>query len=512
MKTIVVLYHHRDAREGKAFLAELRNKLDLNEYRLWHNDSRTAFGDAYRQMENEIGEARAVLVIVGANGFDEEFEGLSQGAIQQRIVKDNLTFGRLRVQLPGSVEPLSMLARWVSVRSDDSDYRRMAEEVLDRLIIKPRLSVGLALDRGIEQFAETIRPDLRRHFTDVVQELADGKPLTVLIGPYASVEETDNGSCPSRIREALLKLIDDQVLKDTLAPLQAAAAGGLIPPLLWQDHLATLCLLSGCTRGDVTRAIEGALDSVPGDVTGPPDRLFAVIADFVSQLKTFGPRRGAGQPTVTILTVCPGLRMERALISRGQELERVTLIFGNSGPEVHHKKYLPGEEHAERAATGLEHFMPNSAAVSADDVAFTRLIKLAGSRDLDQGIACGDFGQSYDLMGQLHQRLADFVTTAGTGPYLLLGGGVSTPPLQAAHAVLLRSMLERPERRPRLALISPRSGSPDVFRRIEDGRAPRLTRVPNSGFERIQMLLSDPVTFINAMSIAFGAPVEHRAA
>jgi hypothetical protein len=314
------------------------------------------------------------------------------------------------------------------------------------------------------------------------------------------------------VRTRLLELIDDPGLRALLAPLEAAAQIGAVPPLLWQDHLATLCLLSGRSREEVANAIDEALGAADGDETGMPSGQFAAIGRFCTALKRAGLPRCAGLPAITLLTVCPGLRAERALVASGCSFERVALMLGSSArPELHRISYAPTDQQRHRAAAGASPsaYMPDEHATQApDEVEFVRLVKLFGSRDLGRGVPSGDLGQSYDLLGQLRSVLENFVDAAGRGPYILLGGGLVTPPIQAAHAMLLRSALDKPEKRPRLAIVPTNSASPDPLRQAEAGRLSRLTAIPNGGFDRIKVVSGDPVAFLNALTVAFGGELD----
>jgi len=98
------------------------------------------------------------------------------------------------------------------------------------------------------------------------------------------------------------------------------------------------------------------------------------------------------------------------------------------------------------------------------------------------------------------------------GPYLLLGGGLGTPPVQAAHAVLLRNALEKPERRPRLVIVPELSASPDPLRQAEVGRLIRLTSVQNTGLDRMQLVAGDPRCFLDALTVALGGKLSEMAA
>jgi hypothetical protein len=256
------------------------------------------------------------------------------------------------------------------------------------------------------------------------------------------------------------------------------------------------------------------LGAVHGDDSGPPLGVFQSIGAFAGQLARTELPRFAGLPAVTVLTVCPGLRAERALIAEGVAFERAAVMLDRgSRPQLHRQTYRPSETHIDRASRGLRSFMPDGKDPGlAHEVELVRLVKLFGSRDLDGGVLSGDFGQIYRLLDQLRLLLEDHVAAAGIGPYLLLGGGLGTPPVQAAHAVLLRNALEKPERRPRLVIVPELSASPDPLRQAEVGRLMRLTSVQNTGLDRMQLVAGDPRCFLDALTVALGGDVPGRAA
>jgi hypothetical protein len=517
MRSIALVRHNSDDRAAKALAAALRPLLDLNEYKLWQRqESITAFGDVPVQLEQAIEEAWAVLVLVGPQGVDHEFANLVQGAIAQRIADSGTRFGRIVVQLPNSAELPGPLRRWVSVQAESlAEARDTAGEILKLLELRPRWSTRLAIDAGAACLpGGPRRAVMQRHLAEVAQMLADGKPLTLMINPYASVDDSDDGSCPSKVRHELLKQITDSSLYGMLAPLEKAMNSEALPPLLWQDHLATFCLLSGSTREEIAAAIDRTVAAVSGDAEGPPHGLFRSIGAFVEQLKLTELPRFAGSPAVTILTVCPGLRMERALIASGVPFERVAVMQNRgTGPGLHRLTYRPAQVHIHRASHGEALFMPEGESPGpANEVDFVRLIKLFGSRDLDGGVFSGDFAQIYHLLGQLRSLLENFMAPTGVGPYLALGGGFGTPPVQATHAVVLRNALEKPERRPRLAIVPEASGSLDPLRHAETGRLVRLTNVQDSGLDRLQLVTGDPQCFLDALTVAFGGKVSEMAA
>jgi hypothetical protein len=484
----------------------------LNEYKLWQKEeSITAFGDTPVQLEQAIEEAWAVLVLVGSEGVDHEFGNLVQGAIAQRIAENGTRFGRMVIRLPNSVELPGPLRRWVSVQAEGpAEVRDTAGEVLKRLQLRPRGSTRLDIDAGVACLPDGQRHSaMVKHFTDVAQMLADGKPLTLMIGPYASVEDSDDGSCPSNVRQELINKISDLALRELLAPFEKGANSAALQPLLWQDHLATLCLLSGCTREEIAATVDQTLGAVTGDDNGAPLGVFRSIGAFAGQLARTELPRFAGLPAVTVLTVCPGLRAERALIAEGVAFERAAVMLDRgSRPQLHRQTYRPFQTHIDRASRGLRSFMPDGKDPAlAHEVELVRLVKLFGSRDLDGGVLSGDFGQIYHLLDQLRLLLGDHVAAAGAGPYLLLGGGLGTPPVQAAHAVLLRDALEKPERRPRLVIVPELSASRDPLRQAEVGRLMRLTSVQNTGLDRIQLVAGDPRCFLDALTVALGGNV-----
>jgi hypothetical protein len=496
MKQIVLLHHSEDKVPAKAILAAMRRMID-SEYQLWSQDNLTAFGNAPTQLQEAIEQAWSILVLVGPSGVDAEFENLAKGQVMQNIVEAGRNFGRLRIDLPGRADPPKALSSWTKVHVEPPiDYDAAATEILTKLNLRPQWTRRLAIDEA-KMFLEREDSALLKHVIEIARNLADGKPLTLFLGPYA-----DDTDCPSRIRAALSRLIDDDALRDSLGQLWTA---GNLPPLLWQDHLATLCLLSNKTRDDIAGAIANAVSQLPGDVIGPPAKLHRQVADFAAQLHDFGPRHNPGLPTLTIITVCPSLRMERALISRNQAFERATMLFGRDGwRDVDRSIYVPTPGKVERAEGETdEGFMPERADAKPGEDQFLRLVKLGGSRDLDGSIAA-DLGHGYRMMSELATRLESMVSGAGKGPYVVLGGGLATPPLQVAHAVLLRTALETREQRPRLVLMPSSIVCQDPLQQAETGRASRLTKLQDSGFDRLQVVQGDPETFLKALFVAFG--------
>jgi hypothetical protein len=499
MKKIVLLYHQDDRPKAKALLASLRRVLDTKEHELWSQDNLNAFGAVQDQLINAITDAWVVLVLVGSSGVDAGFQNLARGAVMQEIADQGSAFGRLRIDLPGRGEFPKALMSWPSVSATDPlDNNALAQEILNRLELKPQWSIDLNIDVAVGLLDDGAS-SLREHLTTVAQDLKDGKPLTLLLGPYAGHE-----SPPSGIKAALLGLINDQALQQSLAPTPVGGAA-TSSPHLWQDHLATICLLSNRSRADIETAIGRAVSQYPGDESGPPEKLFGAIADFAQQLEKRNPRRDPGLPAVTIITVCPGLRMERALISRNCVFERVSMLFGAKGwDELDRSIFEPEPEFVRRAANGERSFLSKKRSRAEDDDPFVRLVKLGGTRDLYDSIAT-DLGQSYLMLEKLQTKLEAFVSAAGKGPYLTLGGGLTTPPLQAAHALLLRNALQTRDQHLRLALIPPSTILPDPFWHAEAvGRLDNLVRTPQSGFDRMQIVSGSPTTFLQALCVAFG--------
>jgi hypothetical protein len=108
------------------------------------------------------------------------------------------------------------------------------------------------------------------------------------------------------------------------------------------------------------------------------------------------------------------------------------------------------------------------------------------------------------MVAELAVRLESLVSGASKGPYIVLGGGLTTPPLQVAHAILLRNALETREQRPRLVLIPSSIACQDPLWQAETGRVSRLTKLPDSGFDRLQVIEGKPAAFLQALIVAFG--------
>lgn len=527
MKRIVLLCHENELRVAKQLVAALRRLVDPDEYEVVAGGAASAFGDRFEQVSETIQSAWAVLLVLGRDGLDDEFVNVFRAYVQQRIAELGVQFGRLLILLPAHDEVPAHLRPWVSIDAADwtagpGGFQATPSRIVERLDIRPVWSDGLRIDEAKRLLGSPPPPALERQLVDVAEMLADGKPLTLTLSPYASVEGHSAGTCPSQVRDALVALMKDDELRGMVEHVESIHGGTpspapRIPPLLWQDHLATLCLLSGCKREEVSTLIQEAVEMADGDMSGKPSGQFDSVAAFVEQLIACNlSNRCVGAPTVTVISVCPGLRMERALIARRCAFERVTLTLGdNFRPQLHHRYYQPEESHRRHAASGdRRRFMPDDREpAAADEVSFVRLVKLFGSRDLDRGVLSGDLAQSFDLIGQLPHLLQRFVGSASSGPYVVLGGGLGTPQLQAAHSVLLRSALEGGVRRPRLAIVPASTNSPDLLRQAEtEQRLTRMTSIPNSGFDRLSIVSGDPVQFLDALTVAFGGaprpPVE----
>jgi hypothetical protein len=409
------------------------------------------------------------------------------------------------ILLPGRREPADLFPGWKSIATPEPlNYEAVAEDLVEALQLEACWTIEVAIKTAITQFGEAGVP--QKKFSEVARSLTEGKPLTLLLGPYAV---PDPESCPSRVRQALLSLLRDQPLYKSMVEPGASLKNDFVPAL-WTDHLATLCLLADCDREKIATTISDVVSGHDGDAEGKPAPLFREIADFVQQLRRYGPPRSPALPAVTILTVCPGLRMERALVSRGCAFERVTMLFGVDGwQQVDHKIYRPDKGYMQKAAAGDPDYMPPPQDRQPGDdqqVQFVRLVKLGGSRDLADSLAI-DFGQGYRMMAEAQTKLAPFVAAAGMGPYLALGAGLATPPLQAAHALLLRTALQNAISRPQLALIGNTTNLPDPLWQAELGRLATLTQTPQSGFERMEVVDGAPEVFLQALSVAFaGAP------
>ena len=495
MRQIVLLHHAADSKDAKAIWAHLSKMLDRSAYSLWTPSSYTAFGAKQEQLHRAVATAWVVLVMVGTHGIDEEFENLTAGAIHAQVAELGRAFGRLRIDLPGQTAVPSVLRSWVPVTVEEPvDYEKVAQAITAKLGVEPQWTSELAVDDA----KATLPSEMRRSFTEVASTLAARKPLTVLIGPYAPVEENDDGSCPSRIRSRLRDMIDEGMLKAALGGTEDGA------PLMWQDHLATLCLLSDHDARDITRSIEDVIREAPGDEIGPPGEFHAALADFALRLQDFqyGKFADTGLPAITLISFCPGLRIERSLVARSLSFERAALQQDEGGAlRLVHQAYTPTPAQAQAALSLSEfHFMPSPRDVG-ERCGAIRLIKLAGSRDLDDSIAT-HLAQSYLMLSALLPKFERLVGAVAAGPYVALGGGLTTPPLQGAHSILLRQLLDRGERRPRLAIVPDVTASPDPLRRAESEHLERLARAPGSGFNRIELVRGSPLSFLKAISIA----------
>jgi hypothetical protein len=463
------------------------------------------------QIENKIGVALAVVVVIGSEG-DGGITSPAMSLIWNRIetTKARQDFGSLVVRLPDAAEPISFLSTWATIKAAaPMDFRALAEGVAQKLQIPTRFSAALQIDEAVKRLPQgSDRNSLVDQFRQTAQLVSDGKPITLMLGPYASADGGDDHSCPSYTRQRLMDLITDPQLRKILLPPKDNDDTPDQPPMLWQDHLATICLLSGSSREDVIEVIAQSVRDADGDARGKPGSLFQSIAALAVQIEGRGSKKSVGVPGITIISVCPGLRMERALVAAGRVFDRVTLLFGtDKGLDLHRAAYQPGAEHIQRAREGEEFFMPDpSASKTADQPDFIRLVKPFGSWDLEPGVPSGDLGQAYDALSQLKARLDRLVSAAGSGPYIVLGGGLGTPPVQAVHALLLRDALEQPERRPLLAIAPATTSSRDPLRKLE------TARIKNVGWpKKLKILSSEPVTFIDALTVAFGGEPPLRA-
>ena len=512
VKTIVLFSDAKSTLQAGKLGAELRQILDIRQYQVWHRGvDETAYGEVPTQIENKIGVALAVVVVIGSEG-DGGITSPAMSLIWNRIetTKARQDFGSLVVRLPDAGEPGSFLSTWANIKAaNPMDFRGLAESVAQKLQIPTRFSAALQIDEAMKRLPQgPDRNSLVEQFRQTAQLVSDGKPITLMLGPYASADGGDDHSCPSYTRQKLMDLITDPQLRKILLPPKDNDDTPDQPPMLWQDHLATICLLSGSSREDVIEVIAQSVRDADGDARGRPGSLFQSIATLAAQIEGRGSKKSVGVPGVTIISVCPGLRMERALVAAGCVFDRVTLLFGtDKGLDLHRQAYQPGAEHIQRAQEGEEFFMPDpSASKTADQPDFIRLVKPFGSWDLDPGVPSGDLGQAYDALSQLKARLDRLVSAAGSGPYIVLGGGLGTPPVQAVHALLLREALEQPERRPLLAIAPATTSSRDPLRKLE------TTRIKNVGWpKKLKILSSEPVTFIDALTVAFGGEPPARA-
>lgn len=507
IRPIVLLNHPKDVIHAKALKAALSKVIDDNQYEVWQRgEDETALSDVPTQFQDKLEIAAAVIFLVGPEGTNEAAAaGPARTMIWERLEASKRDFGRLVVRLPNAPERdtyPSIIKSWVWIDAPDApEFGTVVASITTKLSITTRFR-ALAIDEGLRLLPDgPDRDDLVDQFRQTAQLVGDGKPITLMLGPYASADGEDDHSCPSYIRRRLMGLITDPQLRKILVPPKETADMPDGPPMLWQDHLATICLLGGSSREDVIKTIARSVREAAGDAKGSPHGLFKSIAAFASQIQKRG-KRSVGLPGITIISVCPGLRVERALIAAKCDFERVTLLFGtDKGVDLHRKAYRPDGELSQRAQSGEEvNFMPPPTEPNtADQLDFIRIVKPFGSRDLNPGVPSGDLGQAYDALGQLKARLDRLVSAVGSGPYIVLGGGLGTPPLQAVHALLLREALEQAELRPLLAIAPAKSISPDPLRQLETDRVKSV-----GGAAKLQILSSDPGSFIDALTVAFG--------
>jgi hypothetical protein len=506
LRPIILFNHPKDKIQAMALRAALNLVIDTGACEIWHRgEDETAMADLPTQIQDGLKAAIAVIFVIGPEGTnDAALRGPEGSLIWERRATANRDFGRLVVRLPNAPERdkfPSGLEGWVHVDvTETTDFGPVAAEIMKKITIPTKFR-ELAVDEGAKLLPEGSERALVEQFELTAQLISSGKPITLMLGPYASADGEDDHSCPSYIRRELLGLISDPELRRILVPPKADPAAPDQAPILWQDHLATICLLGGSSREEVIDVISRSVREAAGDAKGPPRGLFKSIAALATLMKLRGMLKAKGVPGITIISVCPGLRVERALVAAKCEFERVTLLFGtDKGVDLHRYAYRPTLEHSKQAQSGGGLFMPDPAAAKTDDqLDFIRVVKPFGSWDLDPGVPSGDLGQAYDALGQLKSRLDALVSAAASGPYVVLGGGLGTPPIQAVHALLLRDALEQPERRPLLAIAPAKSISPDPLRQLETNRIKGV-----GGPRKLKILSSDPVRFVDALTVAFG--------
>lgn len=514
IRPIVLFNHPKDVLAARAFKAALNLAIDTDQCEIWQRgEDETANDDLSAQIMEKLGTALAVIFVVSAHGTnDAALSGPENTLIWQRRETADHDFGRLVVRLPEAPERENFppaIAGWVHVDATSlSDFSTVVARIVKMLTIPKRFQ-GLAIDEAAKVLPEGPgRGDVVEELEQTAEMISTGKPISFLLGPYASADGDDDLSCPSYIRRHLLELITDPALRRILVPPKDEPDAPDPVPMLWQDHLATICLLGGSSREKVVDVIQRSVREAAGGAKGTPRGLFRSIAALAAQLQPLGLLKTAATPGLTIISVCPGLRMERALVAAKCHFERATMRFETEkGIDLHHKVYRPDKDFAAIALNGGKLFMPEAMEPkTADQLDFIRLVKPFGSWDLEPGVPSGDLGQAYDALSQLKTRLDTLVSAAGSGPYVVLGGGLGTPPMQAVHALLLRDALERAERRPLLAIAAPESRSPDPLRQLE------INRVKNISPRKLKILSSDPVAFVDALTVAFGGEAPSKTA
>lgn len=501
LKNVLILCRSEDDATARRLAAQIRAQIAPDKYKV---ESIPASRGSETKIASGIAASYAVIVMTGQVGLDNEFDEIANGCIRASTMKRS---DLSHVVVKGAESPVpSALQDWPVLEVDlSSRFAHSARRLLELIEIEPAWASTIRLDAGMNYLTERQSSELmKRRVREVAEALSTGKPLTIALSPYAGVESDPNGYCPSNVRARLLELIQDDELLRIPGLHPEDGAGGHTRPTLWQEQLATLCLLSGRSRDEIAQVVEDAIAGAPGDSAGPPTQLFQSIAQLARTLETAGLCRIEGLPAITVLGMCPGMRVERAFVAEGCSFERVSLYLDSSArPALHRCVYRPGEIQRRRAAFGDSStlYLPEAKVLSEGAaVESVRLVKVFGSRDLGRGAPCGHFSECYDLLGHLSWLMAEFVQSVGRGPYLLLGGGLASPLVQAIHATLLRAEIEKAEMRPRLSIVPEHSWSPDPLRKVEEGRLDQVRRIENSGIDKLQVIGGEPADFVDALN------------
>jgi hypothetical protein len=489
MKTIVVMHHggRQETAIAARICAQVRHLLDPREYTVVRPTERDWKTTEHTQLHDALATAEGVIVVVGPEGLDAGFENLALASVKQQIKQRGAAFGRLLILLPDVEAAPDLFEGWATeqVEAADVEYKTIAEIILKRLGVEPAWSDNLDLESAIGAVNPAVRQIVKPHLEKVARALSTGEPITFFVGPYASTGADDHDDVPRRVRAALAELIDDEDLRSRA-------------PALWQDYLATLCLIEGRDKDVVAETINELIGALPGDRDGGESvGVFNALALLITRLRARAPKK-VTKTAVTIISVCPGLRIERAMVAAELAFDRVTFPFrgGRASQEV--ARFTPDEYLAGRARVGAFGFMPEGEEPRADEPPFVRLLKIGGS--LDRSPPAGDLAQMFELVS-MQSEIAQFVSPAKMGPYIMLGGGLATPPVRAAHAVLLRDALRGTDWS-QIALVPSSGETSDPWLRSERGHESALSKIGNH--DRLRVLPTSPTEFVAALNIAFG--------
>lgn len=491
------LFHH-PAEKGEAgrLRAALRAAIQPRPD-VWTPASIDAFDDRFAQQARAIEEANAVLLLIGPAGLDDEFLNLTKTQVWSAIAARGRGVGRAVVRFgPAPAALPNELRGWPQVEAGQTFNE--AADLLGRMMrlgLKGAAELRLADAKAL--LKEVGDHDLMPLTEKLARFVTSGKQLTLFMGPYCHIVDADDLSCPGRVRIALTSLIEDEELHPWLLPRPTEAD---LPPLIWQDHLATLCLGPGGEQSIEDR-IDQTLKMIPGDESGPPQAFCVEMATLAANLLAYhaSTQRSEGAPALTIISLSPSLCLERALVAAEVSFDRIVPSLPRGEPRsIVHELFVPTPEQAASARDGENDtlFMPNAGEKRAN-WSGVRLIKLGGSRDI-VGMP-SDVPRAAQTLA-MGNELADSLAGISTGAYVALGGGLLTPTAQAVHAALLRPHISITQNLPRFAVLPPVGGSRDPFAGAEARRLAGVDRIPGSGYERLSIARGKSLSLIRALA------------